>query len=98
MNLRTLISKRQRIRGRAELTVIPLTPHSLCMRGMSLCATGDECTTPLLILIVKGTSPRTLLIPTSDLPSLEACWRRAEPAPLLKTRSMGQPQLTSVAK
>jgi hypothetical protein len=76
-------------------TVTALTPHSFWKRGMSLCAVGWLLAMPVRILTVSGTSPRTCDMPTSDLPSLVACARSAEPAPLLKTRSIGQPQLTS---
>lgn len=75
-----------------------LTPHSFWKRGMSLCATGWLLLTPVRILTVSGTSPSTFDMPTSDLPSFPACARRADPAPLLKTRSIGQPQLTSVSE
>lgn len=85
----------RRLEPRNERTVTALTPHSFWNRGMSLCAVGWLLLTPVRILTVRGVSPRTLLMPTSDLPSLPAWARSAEPAPLLKTRSIGQPQLMS---
>jgi hypothetical protein len=62
----TCVAKDENERGR---TVTALTAHSFCNLGISLCAVGCELVTPVRILIVRGTSPRTFDIPTSDLPS-----------------------------
>ena len=94
-----------------QLTVIADTPNSGPNRGISLCAVFFPSFTPDLSFTVTGISPSALFMPTTILPSFPTASRtnarqpqtsvynrgnlRAEPEPVLYTRSIGQPQLRS---
>ena len=75
-------------------SVMPPTPHSVCARAKILWVVCFA-EVPVRSLIVSGISPSASDMPRTMRPSLLAWSSSAEPAPLLYTRSMGHPQLTS---